>query len=66
VGADGFEPLPCGRDLQSRCRIRTAFVTQFVGYRLTYGVVNITPLMVLISNDFFVEDIGFEPMTLWM
>ena len=30
MGTGGLEPLPKGRDLQSRCRIRTAFSTQFV------------------------------------
>tara|TARA_R110000803_G_scaffold56702_2_gene114077 strand:- start:48 stop:404 length:357 start_codon:yes stop_codon:yes gene_type:complete len=29
VGDSGLEPLPYGRDLQSRCRIRTTFTSQF-------------------------------------
>jgi len=29
VGPGGLEPLPKGRDLQSRCRIRTTFSPQF-------------------------------------
>jgi hypothetical protein len=30
VGNSGLEPLPKGPDLQSGCRIRTTFVTQFL------------------------------------
>ena len=30
VGSSGLEPLPKGPDLQSGCRIRTTFTTQFV------------------------------------
>ena len=30
VGSSGLEPLPWGPDLQSGCRIRTTFATQFV------------------------------------
>ena len=30
VGPGGLEPLPKGRDLQSRCRIRTTFRLQFL------------------------------------
>lgn len=29
MGDSGLEPLPYGRDLQSRCRIRTTFTSQF-------------------------------------
>ena len=30
VGSSGLEPLPKGPDLQSGCRIRTTFTTQFL------------------------------------
>ena len=59
MGAGGLEPLPCGRDLQSRCRIRTTFNTQFdystgiepVPPSLAPGVVSI-PLRIKLQQAF--------------
>jgi hypothetical protein len=59
VGTGGLEPLPLRRDLQSRCRIRTTFSTQFdysTGIEpappiLTTGVVTI-PLRIKLQQAF--------------
>ncbi len=35
MGPGGLEPLPCGLNLQSSCRIRTTFSPQLTDYYLT-------------------------------